>query len=165
MIPPHRLRIRGGLSGGSRLIFRLAALSMAAWVVSGCAAWTRGLVAWRVEEEYRAIAGRGELWPGFDPLSIPLAAYHGRHTFLFRHPSPPEGFDRAAERDPVVWMYPGRHHSVVANSWRVVVEIIAGDERLWPQGFDPVEAPGLTAAFRNATVGREGKTLTIQLRP
>ncbi len=33
-------------------------------------------------------------WPGFDPRSVPIALYDDGHTYLLRHPSPPEGFDR-----------------------------------------------------------------------
>lgn len=40
---------------------------------------------------YDEMAGR-ELWPDFDPGSVPLALFDGDITWLFRHPSPPEGF-------------------------------------------------------------------------
>jgi hypothetical protein len=32
------------------------------------------------------------LWPGFDPRTIPVAIFDGERTFLFRHPAPPSGF-------------------------------------------------------------------------
>ncbi|MEZ0472304.1 hypothetical protein [Luteimonas salinilitoris] len=47
-------------------------------------------------------AGEG-LWPGFDPLAVPLAVYDGKRTFLFRHPSPPEGFVPVPDTDPVAF--------------------------------------------------------------
>jgi hypothetical protein len=52
------------------------------------------------------------LWPGFDPRTVPLAIYDGQHTWLFRHPSPPDEYVPApgyagarvrAGRDTNVW--------------------------------------------------------------
>ncbi len=58
------------------------------------------------------IASEGELWPGYDPLAIPLAVFDGTNTYLFRHPDPPDGF--VEERGAHV--FEGRHPAVVANS-------------------------------------------------
>ncbi|MDX2206085.1 MAG: hypothetical protein SFU57_00425 [Gemmatimonadales bacterium] len=60
------------------------------------------------------IAAR-DLWPGFDPRTIPVAIYDGERTLLFRHPSPPEGFQPVPGRD-AVYAYTGRYPSVTANS-------------------------------------------------
>ena len=60
-----------------------------------------------IEKEVQRIAGSRTLWPGFEPLSIPLAIYDGEKTWLFRHPSPPEGFSPT---------WPGRHPSVNSNT-------------------------------------------------
>ncbi len=49
-----------------------------------------------------------DLWPGFDPRTIPVAIYDGTRTTLLCHPSPPSEF-----RDGV---YEGRHPAVTANS-------------------------------------------------
>gem|GEM_PF-195155 len=56
-----------------------------------------------------------DLWPGFDPRAIPVAIYDGERTLLFRHPSPPAGFEAVSGRDGVA-EYPGRYPSVTANS-------------------------------------------------
>jgi len=58
---------------------------------------------------------KDDLWPGFDPQSIPLAIFDGERTFLFRHPAPPQGFQPVAGRDEV-WVFDGRHPTVSANS-------------------------------------------------
>ena len=65
------------------------------------------LLAPDIEREVQRIAGSRPLWPGFEPLGIPLAIYDGQRTYLFRHPAPPEGFS------PV---YEGRHPAVNANT-------------------------------------------------
>lgn len=68
-----------------------------------------------VEREVKRLTSQRKYWPGFDPLSIPLAVYTGAQTFLFRHPSPPEGFSPEAQPSgPAVFQ--GRHPSVTANT-------------------------------------------------
>jgi hypothetical protein len=67
-----------------------------------------------VVKEADQLAAR-DLWPGFDPRTIPVAIYDGERTLLFRHPSPPEGFAPVPGRD-AVYAYIGRHPSVTANS-------------------------------------------------
>jgi hypothetical protein len=56
-----------------------------------------------------------DLWPGFDPRTMPVAIFDGRRTWLFRHPSAPEGFEADPEH-PGVRLFPGRHPSVTANT-------------------------------------------------
>jgi len=56
-----------------------------------------------------------DLWPGFDPRTMPVAIFDGRQTWLFRHPSAPEGFEADPEH-PGVRIFPGRHPSVTANT-------------------------------------------------
>ncbi len=62
-----------------------------------------------------ALQGQVDLWPGFDPWSIPVAVFDGEHTWLFRHPSPPEGFEAVPGRDGVQ-VLAGRPAALVANS-------------------------------------------------
>ena len=69
-----------------------------------------------VAREVERLAGQRVLWPGFDPLRIPLAIYAGEHTYLFRHPSPPEGFALVAGARPGAFAFEGRHPAVTANS-------------------------------------------------
>ena len=68
-----------------------------------------------IEREVERIAARGAIWPGYDPLAVPLAVYTGGATFLFRHPAPPDGFTAGAGApDPRVWA--GRHPAATSNS-------------------------------------------------
>jgi len=66
--------------------------------------------------EVERIAGKGELWPGFDPMAIPLAMYDGERTYLFRHPAPPEGFRLDARTRPIAYVFAGRHPAITANT-------------------------------------------------
>jgi hypothetical protein len=65
-----------------------------------------------LENRVHEIAGSTTLWPGFDPLTVPLAVYDGTHTYLFRHPNPPAEF---TPQDGM-FVYVGRHPAVVANT-------------------------------------------------
>jgi hypothetical protein len=56
------------------------------------------------------------LWPGFDPLLVPLAIYTGERTYLFRHPSPPENVSPVSVTKPHAEVFQGRHPAVNANS-------------------------------------------------
>jgi hypothetical protein len=56
-----------------------------------------------------------DLWPRFDPRAIPVAIYDGERTVLFRHPTPPDGFQPLSAHHGV-WIFPGRYPSVTANS-------------------------------------------------
>lgn len=69
-----------------------------------------------VERELQRLAGTRVLWPGFDPIAVPLAIYTGERTFLFRHPSPPDGFVAASGSAPTVHVLQGRHPAVTSNS-------------------------------------------------
>lgn len=93
----------------------LAAAMLAAAAVETAAAQDQAR-ALLVEREVERMAAQGELWPGFDPLAVPLAIYTGEHTFLFRHPAPPAGFAAVAGAEPVFWELAGRHPAMTANS-------------------------------------------------
>lgn len=68
-----------------------------------------------VQRMAAAHTGADALWPGFDPLAVPLAVYDGTRTVLFRHPSPPAGYvAREGVPGAVVWV--GRDSALVANS-------------------------------------------------
>jgi hypothetical protein len=73
-----------------------------------------------VEQEIERLATlnaeREALWPGYDPVAIPLAVYDGERTFLFRHPAPPRGFTPVAGSTPGTRVWKGRHEAVVANT-------------------------------------------------
>jgi hypothetical protein len=68
-----------------------------------------------VEAEVQRVARRVPLWPGFEPLTIPLALFTGEATWLFRHPAPPGGFTPLRGRSDG-YGYAGRHPAVTANS-------------------------------------------------
>jgi hypothetical protein len=64
-----------------------------------------------VEARVQELA-RKDLWPGFDPLAVPLAVHDGSHTWLFRHPAPPEGFLPVEGANRLE----GRHPTVTTDS-------------------------------------------------
>lgn len=68
-----------------------------------------------VNREVESVAKQVALWPGYDPLTIPLAIYTGSGTYLFRHPGPPEGFV-PLEPGSKTFAYEGRHPAVTSNS-------------------------------------------------
>ena len=70
--------------------------------------------------EIERLIARGELWPGFDPLAIPLVFYDGDDTYLFRCSEVPEGFREMRVGECDVLVYDGRYPIVTASS---VVEI------------------------------------------
>jgi hypothetical protein len=49
-----------------------------------------------------------DLWPGFEPQSVPVAVFDGERTILVRHPAPPEEFKPLPGRTGL-WVYEGRH--------------------------------------------------------
>lgn len=63
--------------------------------------------------------GQLNLWPGFEPQKIPTAIYDGKNTYLFNHPSPPEGFELSAINSEVIY-YKGQYSQVRGNS-RVLI--------------------------------------------
>ena len=70
----------------------------------------------QIAGEVERLARERSLWPGYDPLAIPLAIYDGERTFLFRHPSPPAGFVPLTGSLPAALAHPGRHPAVVSNT-------------------------------------------------
>lgn len=69
-----------------------------------------------VEREVQRLAGERVFWPGWEPLSIPLAVFTGEKTYLFRHPSPPAGFSRLEGAGANVFVMDGRHPEVTSNT-------------------------------------------------
>ena len=55
------------------------------------------------------------LWPGFHPGEIPTAVFDGVNTYLFKHPSPPEGFAPLADKEDVS-IFSGQYNQVRGNS-------------------------------------------------
>ncbi len=53
------------------------------------------------------------LWPGYEPMTMPLAIFDGHRTWLIRHPNPPQGFVPASGG---WWVMEGRQEAVTANS-------------------------------------------------
>jgi hypothetical protein len=69
-----------------------------------------------VAAELVRLSAEQVLWPGFDPRAVPLALFDGEHTWLFRHPAPPDGFEAVDGSEPAAWRLVGRHPAVSANS-------------------------------------------------
>lgn len=63
----------------------------------------------------RAELSSHELWPGFAVDEAALALTDGTHTWLHRHPAPPEGFD-PVPGVPDLFRREGRHPALTANS-------------------------------------------------
>ncbi|MDM7915603.1 MAG: hypothetical protein QUU85_10120, partial [Candidatus Eisenbacteria bacterium] len=85
------------------------------------AAATEPFTAASLEREVERIAaahGGGDtaLWPGFDPLAVPLAVYDGARTTLFRHPSPPPEFRSLPGSAPPASVFEGRYGAMTANT-------------------------------------------------
>lgn len=74
--------------------------------------WGQQNLAVELEQALQDVCVGIELWPGYDPLVVPLAVFDGKNTFLFRHLAPPEEFTY----DGGLWIFEGRHPSVTANS-------------------------------------------------
>jgi hypothetical protein len=58
---------------------------------------------------------RKELWPGFKPDAIPVAAFDGSKTWLRNHPAPPAEYSKVEDL-PQVYTVEGLHPSVRANT-------------------------------------------------
>jgi hypothetical protein len=87
-------------------------------VLSGCGQ-EEAPSALAVEREIVRMASGEPLWPGYDPLAIPLGLFDGTDTYLFRHPAPPEGF---VEKEGA-YVFNGRHPAVVANTSAQIGEV------------------------------------------
>lgn len=91
--------------------------TLCAVAARGASAQTREMDrAVAVAREVQRLATTQTFWPGFDPLTIPLAIFTGGETFLFRHPSPPAGFTPAGGAEPGTFAFTGRHPAVTSNS-------------------------------------------------
>ena len=83
------------------------------FLVIGCAG-EPGIEAVRILEAEESL-DMDDLWPGFDPLEIPVAIYDGQNTVLARHPAPPEGFAPMGHHADLQ-IYEGRYPAVTANT-------------------------------------------------
>ena len=108
--------------------------------------------AFAIAREVERIAVERTFWPGFDPLSVPLAIYSGGRTYLFRHPSPPEGFAPLPGAEPAVSVFEGRHPAMIANTSMeiggvVTATLLADDGATEPLGPRELAAVALHEAF------------------
>jgi len=62
------------------------------------------------------------LWPGFEPATIPSAIFDGEKTYLFLHPSPPEGFSPVPGKKQV-HVFDGQHPAVQGNSRARIADV------------------------------------------
>src|SRR5687768_7377814 len=95
-----------------RLVLSIAFLGVLR-AASADAQSSRALAAAR---EVERIGRARMLWPGFDPLAVPLAIYDGTRTWLFRHPAPPPDFAPSTISSIRSDVRDGRHPAVVANT-------------------------------------------------
>ncbi len=73
-----------------------------------------------VAQTVDSLAGE-EIWPGFDARRVPLAIYDGINTYLFRHPTPPDGFVMLDSGG--VFVYAGRHETMRANTHTMLGDV------------------------------------------
>ncbi|MCP4571546.1 MAG: hypothetical protein GY838_04280 [bacterium] len=96
--------------------------------------------AYEVAAAVELLAADGDLWPGYDPLAVPLAIFDGTDTYLFRHPAPPESFELVARSNPAAQRLTGRLPSLVANT-----SIDLGGVRTAIVMLDPDDEPSPTS--------------------
>ncbi|MCB0719879.1 MAG: hypothetical protein KDD65_15640 [Bacteroidetes bacterium] len=84
-------------------------------LVAGCGLWERGDIALEISDQFDGMATQN-LWPGFQPDSIPLAIFDGKRTWLFHHPAPPATFSGMVRDRPDVRFMEGRQDAVTSNS-------------------------------------------------
>jgi hypothetical protein len=95
----------------------------------------------QLEQALHNVCSGIELWPGYDPLSVPLAVFDGKNTFLFRHPSPPGKF--ACKEG--VWIFEGRHPAVMGNSSAMIGGV--GTATVMLESLSPESPPEKQAAL------------------
>ena len=66
--------------------------------------------------EVQRLAENLELWPGFEPMEIPLAVFTGSTTYLFGHSQPPVGFAPVGGEGGPTMKFSGRHPAITANT-------------------------------------------------
>jgi hypothetical protein len=96
-------------------------MALCALAFTGGRAEARSSAAEIEHEVHELAAGRGALWPGFDPLGIPLAIYDGSKTYVFRHPSPGSEFARIDANTAVM---SGRHPAVTSNTSAEIDKVV-----------------------------------------
>lgn len=97
-----------------------------------------------IEREVERMANAQSFWPGFEPLTIPLAIYDGQQTYLFRHAAPTGGFSLMPGADPPVQVYAGRHPAVTSNSSAELGGVMTAT--LLAEGGNPTRPPAELAA-------------------
>ena len=101
--------------------------------------------------EFERLVAQGELWPGFDPLAIPLVFYDGDDTYLFRCSEVPEGFREM------------RVGECMDDVLRLTIAGLDALEVVSDDGAVNISGSGLTAQFTNATVEKNGAQVTVFL--
>lgn len=72
--------------------------------------------------QLRSELSQQELWPGYDPSTIPQAIYLDGTTWLYNFPGMPEGFVPADKPD--TFTMAGQHPTIVANSSGVIDSVM-----------------------------------------
>jgi hypothetical protein len=92
---------------------RHAVILTVSFLVLGCGGKSEFDAAQVIERE-KSLALES-LWPGFEPLEIPVAIFDGKKTVLARHLSVPEGFQALHGHDGMYY-YEGRYPAIVAQT-------------------------------------------------
>ena len=94
-----------------------------------------------VLHELDRIAAR-PLWPGFEARKVPIEIFDGEHTWLVRHPSPPEEF-RPCFGEKDIRVFEGRHASLRANTSAILAGIGTATASLEGRSEGPRRQAGL----------------------
>jgi hypothetical protein len=115
--------------------------------------------------EVDRIAGRQDLWPGFDPRLVPLVLYDGERTYLFHARNPFKGFKELPGR-PGIFAHEGLHDAVRGNTATKFDGVAAAVVML--PGLGPAETTRLAAlviheAFHVYQLGRHPKWIANEV--
>lgn len=92
----------------------------------------------RVLDAYDALAARSP-WPGFDARRVPLALFDDGRTYLYRHPTPPDGFHRLRGLDGML-VLDSLHPAMRANTSIELAGVLTATVDMGPEGAPTPDA-------------------------
>lgn len=89
---------------------------------------------------YDDVAARAP-WPGFDPHQVPLALFDDERTYLYRHPTPPDGFRALRGLDGVL-VLDSVHPAMRSNTSLELAGAVTATVHVTREGMEDPEAIG-----------------------